>query len=293
MAGLAMAFGGTSYVAGNHWLDNAAQARLNEIESQARPEVELATLVVTTEQLRFGAKIEREKLKEVPWPKDAMPAGAFTNIDELVDNGDRKAIKTIESGEPVTSSKLTGVDAKAGLAGLISDGMRAVTIPVDMVNGVGGFVQPGDRVDIVLTQRDRDEGEQTAKILMENVKVLSIDQEADTRTEVARVAQTVTLETDAEGAQRLALSTSLGRLSLLLRGAGDDTELSSSSMSGENIHGKQESNEKADAGILSIFAQPEKTTTIIRVVKREDAIELVVPILKKEEQKNAAEASMN
>ena len=90
---------------------------------------------------------------------------------------------------------------------------------------------PGDRVDIVFTQRDRKTGVQTAKIIMETVKVLSVDQQAGSRSDGPKVAKTVTLETNSQGAQRLALASDVGRLSLLLRGAGDEETVGSSSIS--------------------------------------------------------------
>lgn len=278
MAGLAVAFGATSYFAGNRWLDNQTQARLSELESrQPAGNVDMASVVVAAAPLRFGEKITADKLKEIPWPKDAVPPGAFGKIVEVTGSGDRKAIKAMEPGEPVLAVKLTGANGRAGLAGIIAEGMRAVTIPVDMVNGVGGFVMPGDRVDIVLTRRDREEGDQTAKILMENVKVLSIDQQADSRADQPVVAKSVTLETDAEGAQKLALATSLGRLSLLLRGAGDEERVASGELSGGDLDGKPKKAGAADAGLLSFLKQEKKFATI-KVIRGEDERSHTVPI---------------
>lgn len=281
MAGLAVAFGATSYVAGNKWLDRQAQARLSEIESQRQntSAIEMSTVVVAAEQLHFGEKLTEEKLKTVPWPSDARPQGAFATVAEVIGNGERKAIKTIEPGEPVLAVKLTGENGRAGLAGIIAEGMRAVTIPVDMVNGVGGFVMPGDRVDIVLTRKDREEGGQFAMIIMENVKVLSIDQEADTRADAPKVAKTVTLETDAGGAQKLALATSLGRISLLLRGAGDEETVRAGELSGDDLDGRQtpRTASAGDDGFFS-FLKQEKRFATVTVVKREETVTHSVPV---------------
>ncbi|MEM9332190.1 MAG: Flp pilus assembly protein CpaB [Pseudomonadota bacterium] len=223
MAGLAVTFGATSYVAGTHYLESQTQARLNALESN-RPvvqEIELAKVVVATRELRFGETIEQDALKLVDWPKDAFPEGAFASISEVILDGDRRVVTGIQPGEPVLAVKITGENGRAGLAGIITEGMRAVTIPVNTVNGVGGFVQPGDRVDLVLTKEDDDTNETSAKIMMENVKVLSVDQEAGGRSETARVAKSVTLETDTRGAKKIALALNQGRISLLLRSAGD------------------------------------------------------------------------
>ncbi len=278
MAGLAVAFGAVSYFAGNYWLESQAQARMSEIDSN-NTEVALATVVVTTEQIRFGQKVTAEKLKEVAWPADAIPEGAFKTIPELVEKGERKAIKTMETGEPVLAVKVTGENGKAGLSGIIAEGMRAVTIPVDLVNGVGGFVMPGDFVDIVLTKKDAENGEQAAKIIMENVKVLSIDQDSDRAAEGARVAKSVTLETDAAGAQKLALANSVGRLALLLRGSGDENTVGSSTLSVGDLDDAKKASVEGDDGFFGFLNnKPKKRFATITVVKREEVVEHSVPV---------------
>ncbi len=284
MAGLAVSFGATSYFAGNQWLNSQTQARLSEIENGRTnaPAVEVSTVVVAAEPLRFGEKLTADKLKEVPWPKNAIPEGAFATVEEVMGNGERKAIKSIEPGEPVLTVKLTGENGRAGLAGIIADGMRAVTIPVDMVNGVGGFILPGDSVDIVLTKRDREDGDQVAKIIMENVKVLSIDQEADSRADAPKVAQSVTLETDSAGAQKLALANAVGRLSLLLRGAGDDDSVASKSLSGSDLDGKpaQAAATADDPGFFAFLnnQNSKKRFATVTVVRRDEVVSHSVPV---------------
>ena len=274
MGVLAVAFGATSYVAGNHYLESQTQARLSELENN-RPEqknINLAKIVVATEELRFGQTIEPEMLKLVDWPEDSQPEGGFKSIDELIANGERRAVQTILPGEPVLAAKVTGENSRAGLAGIISEGMRAVTIPVNMVNGVGGFVQPGDRVDLVLTREDNESEETVAKIIMENVKVLSVDQDAGSRSGSAKVAQSVTLETDTVGAQKIALATNVGSLSLLLRSVGDASASNAGAMNSDNLDGNKK-------GFLS-FLQSEATTTSVRVVYGEETKDVEVRIEK-------------
>lgn len=276
MAGLAVAFGAVSYFAGNRWLENQAQALENRRPDA--PAIEMSTVVVAAEQLRFGQRLTEEKLKEVPWPKEALPEGAFSKIGELIsEDASRKAIKTIEANEPVLAVKVTGKNGHAGLAGVIADGMRAVTIPVDLATGVGGFVMPGDRVDLVLTKRDRENGEQIARIIMENVKVLSIDQDADRGTDGPKVAKSVTLETDAEGAQRLALANSVGRLSLLLRSAGDENRVKSSALTGDDLEGTPKE-EKKDGFLSFLGGSSRETVADVKVVRRDEVVRHSVPI---------------
>jgi len=210
MAGLAVAFGATSYVGGNYYLESQTQAlteaRINELDAN-RPvveAVELAKVVVATSEIKFGEVIDSNKIKVVDWPQDAFPEGAFTAASEVISDGNRRVLTTIFPGEPIITAKITGENGRAGLAGIIAEGMRAVTVPVNTVNGVAGFVQPGDRVDILITKNDDNDDGVSATTLMEYVKILSVDQNAGSRNETAQLASSVTIETDAKGAKKIA-----------------------------------------------------------------------------------------
>ena len=124
--------------------------------------------------------------------------------------------------EPILAAKVTGPGERPTLSSLVEDNMRALTVPVDEVFGVAGFILPGDRVDVVLTRtlKAGDPSTSQADVLVQNVKVLAIDQKADQRLDAPSVSSAVTLEVDAEMAQKLALGGSIGRLSLTLRAAG-------------------------------------------------------------------------
>ena len=227
MGGLAVAFGATSYVGGNYYLESQTQAlteaRINELDAN-RPvveAVELAKVVVATSEIKFGEAINSSNIKVVDWPQDAFPEGAFTATSEVISDGNRRVLTTIFPGEPIITAKITGENGRAGLAGIIAEGMRAVTVPVNTVNGVGGFIQPGDRVDILLTKNSSEDDSISSTTLMEYVKILSVDQNAGSRNETAQVASSVTIETDANGAKKVAWGLNVGTLSLTLRGAGD------------------------------------------------------------------------
>lgn len=268
MAGLAVAFGTTSYVGGNYYLESQTQARtkaaLNELETN-RPvveQVELAKVIVAKSEIRFGEEITKSNVNIVDWPQEAFPEGAFTAISELTKDGSRRALATIFPGEPIITAKLTGKNGRAGLAGIIADGMRAVTIPVNTVNGVGGFIQPGDRVDVLLTKDDGDQGTQS-EILMNNVKILTVDQNVGGRLEAAQIADSVTVETNTLGARKIAQGLNSGTLSLILRGAGD-----------EFVNVETTENENSD--FLGLTEKPK--TKSIRVVNRGQVTEYEVKI---------------
>ena len=109
---------------------------------------------------------------------------------------------------------------RATLSAMLRDGFKAATVRVNDVDGVGGFVLPGDHVDVVLT-RHVDKANATNDMVLQNVRVLAIDQIADERLEKPAVVKAVTLEVDAIGAQKLSLAGSVGTLSLSLRKAGE------------------------------------------------------------------------
>ncbi len=235
MIGIAAVFGAISIFAADFWIKSAASARTAEVTVQvpAAPEVTFGTIVVATQPLRYGTAIDRSMLSEIAWPQSALPAGAFASIDALLAEGDRVVLSPVEISEPILLSKLSGPDGRATLSNLLMPGMRAVTIKTDEVAGVGGFITPGDRVDIMLTRdagrimeversaKDAAGSTVTSEIVLENVKVLTVGQGADTRDINPKVVNSVTVEVNAEGAQKIALARTIGSLSLSLRSAGE------------------------------------------------------------------------
>jgi pilus assembly protein CpaB len=214
MIGIAIVFGGLAILLTDVWLKRQAVARPvpgTEMVAQVKPP-EIVTIVVADEPLRFGTSLASARLKEIPWHLDALPHGTYRSIDELSGDGERVVISPIEPNEPVLLSKLSGPDGRATLSNLLSQGMRAVTIRIDEVAGVGGFVAPGDRVDVILT-RDAGAVEEASdtvtgaagatiasEVVVENVRVLSVGQGADERQTGAQLASSVTLEVTTEGA---------------------------------------------------------------------------------------------
>lgn len=222
MIGFAVVFGLLAVFIANVWLNNQANQRAKTIESTAKPAV-TKTIVVAKQALRFGTELNASQLAEVPWAADAIPAGAFTKVSDVLSHGRRVVLAAIEPNEPVLALKITGPGQRATLSALVKPGMKAVTIRVNDVEGVGGFVLPGDRVDVVLT-RQIDKGQASTEVVLQNTRVLAVDQSADERTAKAAVAKSVTLEVTTVEAQKVWLASSVGSLSLLLRKAGETGE---------------------------------------------------------------------
>lgn len=219
MIGFAVVFGLLAVFISQAWLNNQADMRAKNFEANKKPVV-TQTVVVAKQPLRFGAELNNSMLQEVTWPAEALPAGAFARISDLLAGGRRVVLAAIEPNEPVLALKITGAGQRATLSALVAPGMKAVTIRVNDVEGVGGFVLPGDRVDVVLT-RQIDKGSATTEVVLQNTRVLAIDQSADERSAKATVAKAVTLEVGTVEAQKVWLASSVGSLSLLLRKAGE------------------------------------------------------------------------
>jgi pilus assembly protein CpaB len=180
-------------------------------------------IVVAAQPMRFGQVVEPAALKEIPWPSTAMPQGAFKSISEVIGDGSqsRYVMTGIEESEPILATKITGPGQRATLSATLGTGMKAVSIRVNDVLGVAGFVLPGDRVDILLTRQLDAEGDAkrngTTDVLLQGVKVLAVDQSADDRADRPEVVKTVTLEVSTLEAQKLTLAATVGSLSLTLR----------------------------------------------------------------------------
>jgi pilus assembly protein CpaB len=219
MIGFAVLFGLLAVFLAQTWLNNQAEQRMRSLEAQKKQTAPAHTIVVASKPLRFGNELTSMGLREVPWPDDALPAGAFGTIAEIT-SGKRVALAAIEPNEPILASKITGPGQRATLSAVLKDGMKAVTIRVNDVEGVAGFVLPGDRVDVGLT-RQADKNAATNDVVIQNARVLAVDQIADERSEKPAVAKAVTLEVDVTSAQKIELAASIGTLSLMLRKAGE------------------------------------------------------------------------
>jgi pilus assembly protein CpaB len=212
---LAIAFGVAAVFLAQNWLEGQRSLASLAPNEAPRPAVATQTIVVAVRPLRFGTEIKEEHLREVEWAEAAIPSGSFGSISELVSGEGRRAVlSAIEPNEPVLSWKVTGPGERATLSAVVDDGMRAMSISINDVHGVTGFVLPGDRVDIMLTR------DQYTDILLQNIKILAIDHLADERADQPKSGKTATVEVNTVDAQKLTLAQTAGTLSLALRASG-------------------------------------------------------------------------
>lgn len=221
MIGMAGVCGVLAIAAGRTWLDQQSDARMRAMQANVKT-VSTKTLVVAASPLRFGTEITRAHLREISWPDSATPKGSFASIDAFfADNPKRVALGGIEENEPMLRAKVTGNGQRATLSAVIGDNLKAVTIRVNDVQGVAGFILPGDRVDVILTRTKNDGADNYTDVLLQNARVLAVDQIPDDKSDKPVVAKAVTIEVSILDAQKVALATSIGALSLSLRGAGE------------------------------------------------------------------------
>jgi pilus assembly protein CpaB len=219
MVGFAVVFGLLAVFVAQAWLNRQAELRMRGMDTKPQT-VATRTIVVAAAPLRFGTHLSAGMLREVAWPEAAIPAGTFGSIGDLMSPGKRIVLAAIEPNEPILRTKITGPGQRATLSAVIEQGMKAVTVRVNDVECVGGFVLPGDHVDVLMT-RQPDKGNGNNDVVLQNAKVLAVDQLADDSVDKPSVAKAVTLEVDTIGAQKLSLAATLGSLSLVLRKAGE------------------------------------------------------------------------
>jgi len=219
MVGFAVLFGLLAVFLAQTWINNQADARLKSLEAQRTAPAPERTIVVANRPLRFGEELGAQALREVAWPQNALPAGAFGRIAEVTAVR-RVVLLPMDVNEAILATKITGPGQRATLSAMLGPGMKAVSIRVNDVEGVAGFVLPGDRVDVVLTRQGA-AGAVTNDVVLQGARVLAIDQLADERTEKPSVVKSVTLEVNVVDGQKIALAATVGTLSLLLRSAGD------------------------------------------------------------------------
>ena len=208
MITLSLALGvGAAWMAGQ-WIQRATQAQ----------EVSMSNVVAASMAIPFGTKVESRHLKTLEMPAEYVPPGSFTSLEEVVD---RVSMQPIVAGEILMRERFTEFEGGATLAALVSEKMRAVTVRVDDVIGVAGFLLPGNRVDVLAARRESN-SRATSETIVRDVKVLAVDQTAATEKNEPVIVRAVTLEVNPEQAEVLVRAKEEGSIQLALRNPLDD-----------------------------------------------------------------------
>jgi pilus assembly protein CpaB len=209
----------------NGWMTTQFMRMKAQVQHSAQQPIEekkpdLVKIVIAKEDVSAGTQLTRDKLSEVDWPVDNVPEGSFNSIDDLIGKEDnRVSLVAIYTNEPIIQERVSGPGQRKGLATMLDRGKRAVAIRVNEAVSVGGLIQPGDLVDIFVTNEKDDQA--YTDLLLQNVRVLAVDQTTDPLHPSPIIGRTVTVEAGLADAQRITLASTVGSLSLALRESGN------------------------------------------------------------------------
>jgi pilus assembly protein CpaB len=194
--------------------------------SAVRPAVVMQHIVVAAMPLPLGTRLEEKNLRLIPWPGSEPVAGMFTRIEDCAN---RALITNLAENEPVLEGKLASQQSGAGLPATIPEGMRALTVAVNEVVGVAGFVIPGTMVDVLVTgSAGATSGNQIiTRMILENIRVLAagqtVQQDRDGKPQTVPV---ITLLVSPEDAAKLTMASNQGKIQLALRNTIDTKQVS-------------------------------------------------------------------
>ncbi|MCB1398028.1 MAG: Flp pilus assembly protein CpaB [Rhodobacteraceae bacterium] len=218
---------------------NQTQAAIAAVQANRSQQVNIQTvqIMVAVRPLRYGEPIRANDVRPVLWPADSVPAGAFQEMDALIPDPSRPrvALRAMEAMEPLLAVKVSQPGQPAGIAAMLTPGMRAFTIRVDQNSGISGSLRPSDTVDIYWTGRGN-EGEIT-RLLSSGVRIIALDENADQDRTFNGVPRSVTIEAEPEMVASLAQGQSTGRLSLSVVGLDDTTALSQIQVDAQSMLG--------------------------------------------------------
>lgn len=209
---VALLLGGVTVYLVNTYLEQ-------EVGERAEADVvKTVPVVVAAADLKTTTRLDRMMLEVVPWPEESVPAKAYDSIDEVMGDKPPIVLQETRKGEPVLPYKLSPHGARGGLPARIPEDMRAVTMPVNEIRGVAGFVSPGDYVDVLhTTNLGRRDDRPVTRMLLQNTRVLGIDQKSSESETDPDVVNAVTLLVSPFDGQRLNLAIATGEVGLMLR----------------------------------------------------------------------------
>lgn len=208
--GMAVVCGALAVWLTSQWLN----AKAAEGQISAQEKIPMASIVIAAQDLEIGTLLSSDNLTLTEWPKSNVPRGAFEQIEAVAG---RVAVTRLSAGEPLQAAELADAGSGAGLVALIPPGRRAMSIKVDEVSGVAGFILPNTYVDVISVDHKSNRETREAKTILKKIKVLAIAQETTTEKGKAKIVKSVTLELLPKEAETLALHSILGSIHLILR----------------------------------------------------------------------------
>ena len=223
---LSIAFGAAALLGARLWLSSSGPDDTQTVQAAAPTEPVKEPVLVARRNIPRGVTVDPAWFDVEERVPQAVPAGAFASRDALEASGEsRRTLIDVTAGQALSESMLLAPGMRASLSAKVEPGYRAFTIRTTDVSGVGGFVLPGDRVDVIFTEDSAPESRTlslVSKVLLQNVEVLGVDLNDDMTGEAPDVFKTATLAVTLDQAQKLSVASQTGTLELALRGSADE-----------------------------------------------------------------------
>lgn len=259
LVGIALA-GGAVWLA----MGYVEEQRIQQAQAQAALQAVVPTVEVyaAARTLEYGEELTEEDVIVIRYPEEHMPEGVFLTAEEMFPpdaDAPRIVLRTIEANEVLMESKVTGPGEVAGLNQILRPGYRAFSINVDVTSGVGGFLRPGNNVDVYWTGSVSD-GREFTRLIQATVKIIAVDQNSSGASTSNTVARTVTVEVSPDQVAALTQAQATGRLTLSLVGLQDDSVAGAIEVDTNTLLGI----EAQAPEIVEAPVQEEVCTTVIR-----------------------------
>jgi pilus assembly protein CpaB len=246
---IALILGGLATILVNSLLTREVEERAKETVMETRK------VLVASSDLKTGMRLDKLTVKEVDWPTENLPKGAYSDVDKLLGTKPPIVIKQMKKNEIILPYKLSPQGARGGLPPKIPEDRRAITIEVSEISGVAGFVLPGTYVDVLMTSTIGQRNKQPAtRTLLQNVLVLGVDQISSDDEDDPKVVNAVTLLVTPNEGKKITLAQTVGEVNLLLR-----NEFDASILVDEVVTTKT---------LLASTAKPKKKVRVYRRVRR-------------------------
>jgi len=276
--GASAVFGVTAIILARGWIQGAVENEFRQTPTQPAsfaahpPSVQTTTVpvLVANTDLMFGDELTPQVLRLIDMPEDAVPLDALSDLSDIfppdydpLSSGAMVMLADIQMNEIILPHRISGLNGRGSLSARIRPGYRAVSVRVDDVTGVAGFIVPGDLVDIQYVSEPNPELDKPlyrSDIILQSVRVLGIDQSQNRNQDAPEVARTVTLEVSHMDAQALAIAQEGGVISLVLRAAGEALPSTTKSLDTRQLDLRANSNSSAKKPRRPVRVTPKKST---------------------------------
>ena len=275
--GASAIFGVMAIVLARGWIQGAVENEFRQAPTQPTSQLALAQMVQSTTvpvlvantDLLFGDELTPEAIRVVDMPEDAVPLDALTDVSDIfspdydpLNTGAVVMLTDIKMNEILLPHRISGLNGRGSLSARIRPGYRAVSVRVDDVTGVAGFIVPGDLVDVQYLSEPNPEFNKAiyrSDIILQSIRVLGIDQSQNRNRDAAEVARTVTLEVSHMDAQALAIAQEGGTISLVLRAAGEALPSTTKSLDTRQLDLRANSDSSAKKPQRPVRVTPKKS----------------------------------